>query len=132
MSFPIYPKHEFACPNVSHCPHLGGASVVSVARIANASEDTRDSLLHRIRVLEERDSELLSDVVELQKELEQVKLELKLERQNKLATNEQKNDCGPDDEKNTQPGAKTGKKRGAPIGQIQRRGSADSASSACR
>ena len=30
MSFPIYPNHEYACPNVSHCPHLGGASVIHV------------------------------------------------------------------------------------------------------
>jgi hypothetical protein len=116
MSFVIYPNLERSCPNVNHCPHLGGASVVSVARVANRSEETEEDCLRQIRVLEEINSRLLSDVVALQKELEQTKLELRLERQNKFATNKQKND--PDE-----PGAETNpeepncpKKRGAPVG----------------
>ena len=40
MSFPIYAKHEYGCPNVGQCPHLGGASVIYVAQVANRSEDT--------------------------------------------------------------------------------------------
>jgi len=27
MRFCFYPNHEYSCPQVSHCPHLGGASV---------------------------------------------------------------------------------------------------------
>ena len=26
MPFSFYPNHEHNCPNVSHCPHLGGAA----------------------------------------------------------------------------------------------------------
>lgn len=117
MTYPIYPKHEFACPNVSHCPHLGGASVIAVAHIANRSEETRESLLHNIRVLEDQNRKLLSDCVHLQKELEQSKLELKLERQNKFATNQQKNDDSADSEVgDNSESKKVETKRGAPVG----------------
>ncbi len=27
MPFNFHPKHEYNCPNVSHCPHLGGAAL---------------------------------------------------------------------------------------------------------
>lgn len=115
MSYPIYPKHEYNCPNVGQCPHLGGASVIHVAQVANRSEDSRDSFLHRIRVLEERNSELLSEVVSLQDQLERAELELKIERQNKFACREQSDDApepiaSPQNEWQPEP------KRGAPVG----------------
>lgn len=117
MSFPIYPKHEHNCPNVGHCPHLGGASVVHVAHVANQSEDTRESSLHEIRVLQERNSELLSNVVSLQEQLERTKLELKIERQNKFATNGQANDQGKPEKQDTGQGdSSSNAKRGAPVG----------------
>ncbi|MEM6472961.1 MAG: IS66 family transposase [Planctomycetota bacterium] len=121
MSFPIYPNHEHNCPSVGHCPHLGGASVIHVAQVANRSEDTQHSLLQKIRLLEDRNSELLSEVVSLQKQLERAKKELKLERQNKFATNkhagnEHSGNEQPSEEiepeKQPQPEAK----RGAPLG----------------
>ncbi len=46
MSFCFYPKHEFACPQLMHCPHLGGAALGAVVHIANSSDDTIH-LLHR-------------------------------------------------------------------------------------
>ena len=67
-----------------------------------------------IDVERKRNSELFEENQRLQKELEQVKLELKLERQNKFATNAQKND-----KKSDAPaagGSQSGKKRGAPVG----------------
>ncbi len=30
MNFAFYPKHEYACTNLAHCPHLGGAAIGSV------------------------------------------------------------------------------------------------------
>lgn len=116
MSFVIYPKLERSCPNVNHCPHLGGASVVWVAHVANCSEETREDSLRQIRVLEQENSKLLSEVVALQKQLEQTKLELKLERQNKFATNKQKNVAEEPGGETNPENHKPHKKRGAPVG----------------
>ena len=90
MSVCFYPQHEFACPNLSHCPHLGGMALGSLVVIANSCDQSFVSSRLTIRGLEERNTELLSQVVTLQAQLDQVKLELKLERQNKFATNKQK------------------------------------------
>ena len=90
MSVCFYPQHEFACPNLSHCPHLGGMALGSLVVIANSCDQSFVSTRLTIRGLEERNAELLSQVVTLQAQLDQVKLELKLERQNKFATNKQK------------------------------------------
>ena len=90
MSFAFYPKHEHACPNVGHCPHLGGASLGSLVQVANYSSQSHENDQRQIRVLREDRDDLLSQVVALEEQLAAVKLELKLERQNKFATNQQK------------------------------------------
>ncbi len=90
MSFAFYPKHDYACPNVGHCPHLGGASLGSLVQVANYSSQSHENDQRQIRVLREDRDDLLSRVVALEEQLGQVKLELKLERQNKFATNQQK------------------------------------------
>jgi hypothetical protein len=126
MTFCFYPNHEFACPQLRHCPHLGGAGLASLVLIANRSEATRESSLHTIRTLEKQNATLLLNVVELQDQLAQAKLELKLERQNKFATNQQKNAEPKDDsaeandedntsEQHADPKPEP-KKRGAPVG----------------
>ncbi|EMI42198.1 IS66 family transposase [Rhodopirellula sp. SWK7] len=117
MSYPIYPKHEYNCPKVGECPHLGGASVIHVAQIANRSENTRDSSLREIRVLEEQNRELLSEVVSLQEQLERTKLELKLERQNKFAVGCDSDEESQEEEAPEETGEeKVPGKRGAPLG----------------
>ena len=63
MLLPIYAKHQFKCPRVSHCPHLGGASVIHVAQEANRSKETRESSLRQIRTLEKRNCELFGKQV---------------------------------------------------------------------
>ena len=78
MTFCFYPNHEFACLQLRHCPHLGGAGLASLVLIANRSEATRESSLHTIRTLEKQNATLLLNVVELQDQLAQAKLELKL------------------------------------------------------
>ncbi len=118
MSFCFYPKIEHSCANVSHCPHLGGAALGSLVQIANHSEQSREDSLHTIRTLEKRNDELLSRVVELQDQLAQAKLELKLERQNKFATNRQ---LQAEEESSAaaavpEPVENQPKKRGAPVG----------------
>ena len=44
MGFSFYPKHEHNCPNVSHCPHLGGAALGTLVLLANEQELSRRAL----------------------------------------------------------------------------------------
>jgi hypothetical protein len=118
MSFCFYPKHEHSCPNVSHCPHLGGAALGSLVQLANTNQESLESL-HRTIVEERKTISRLTDETErLKLELAQVKLELKLERQNKFATNKQKNSEKSDAAAppSVPVDASTSKKRGAPVG----------------
>ncbi len=87
MQFCFYPRHEYACSKLSHCPHLGGAALETVVGVANQSGRDRD-LLH-LQLAAERASvtRLLAENAALQPQLQQVKLELRLERQSKFMTN---------------------------------------------
>ena len=116
MQFCFYPKLEQSCPNVSHCPHLGGAAIGTVVHLANANEESRE-YLHRTLDAERKSSARLSEENErLKLELDQVKLELKLERQNKFATHQQKADDKPAASKPASDTSPPKKKRGAPVG----------------
>ena len=119
MPFSFYPKHEHNCPNVSHCPHLGGAALGTLVLLANEQELTRRALHATIDAERARGDRLFAENQRLQKELDQVKLELKLERQNKFATNQQKQNSGNVNATaadSATPSATTKKKRGAPVG----------------
>lgn len=116
MQFCFYPKHEHGCPNVRHCPHLGGAALGTLVLHANSSGDTIDQLHRLIDAERERSAKLLEENLRLETALEQVKLELKLERQNKFATNQQKDDDAEQDVAEETAAAKEPKKRGAPVG----------------
>jgi len=84
-------NHDHGCPNVNCCPHIGGAALGTLVLATNSSGETLDRLYRSIDAQWERNTKLVEENLKLQQELEQVKLELKLERQNKFATNEQKN-----------------------------------------
>lgn len=114
MNFSFYPDHDFGCEHVRHCPHIGGAAIGTVVLLANESSQTRQRLYSLIDAERERNSELVAKNQRLQEELERVKLELKLERQNKFATNRQKSETAASNE--TAPPNQSGKKRGAPVG----------------
>ena len=117
MGFSFYPKHEHKCPHVSHCPHLGGAALGTLVLLANGEEQSRRALHATIDAERTRNERLVAENERLQRELDQVKLELKLERQNKFATNQQKRDSGETTASATTPAASdTKKKRGAPVG----------------
>jgi transposase len=90
MSFCFYPNHEYACPHVDHCPHLGGAALGSVVDLANESGDSLDWLHRQLDVARRSVSDLVAEKKALKREVERLKLELKLERQNKFATNRQR------------------------------------------
>lgn len=115
MSFCFYPELEQSCPNVSHCPHLGGAAIGTVVHRANDNELFLRQLHGTIDAERKRNDRLSEENQRLLKELEQLKLELKLERQNKFATNQQKTEKKKPDVKGAGE-ASGGKKRGAPVG----------------
>jgi plasmid maintenance system antidote protein VapI len=115
MQFCFYPRHEFDCEHVGHCPHLGGAAVGTVVRLANENGQFQRQLHGTIDAQREQISRLLEENQRLQTELAQVKLELKLERQNKFATNQQKQ-AAATDQTSGDSARRTGKKRGAPVG----------------
>ena len=91
MRFPFYPKHEHACPNVGHCPHLGGAALGTLVLRANTEGETLDRLHRTLDAERKRNSELVAEKLRLEQELSQAKLELKLERQNKFAVISRRN-----------------------------------------
>ena len=120
MSFVFYPQLEQSCPNVSHCPHLGGAAIGTLVDRANDNELFLRQLHGTIDAERKRNSSLFEENQRLKKELEQLILELKLERQNKFATNAQKNHKKKPDAPAAD-GSQSGKKRGAPVGHPGRR-----------
>jgi len=123
MEFCFYPNHEYGCPYVGHCPHLGGAGLATVVQAASEQDEFLGYLHGTIDAERERISKLVEENEKLRRELEQVKLELKLERQNKFATNQQlqedsQDDSADDSDKPADEAAasKQKKKRGAPVG----------------
>jgi len=118
MDFCFYPNHEHGCPHVGHCPHLGGAALGTLVYDANENGQMLDMLHGQLDDARNSVGELLEENEQLKKQNEQLKLELKLERQNKFATNQQKNDQTSDsDDSPADPTASDKrKKRGAPVG----------------
>jgi len=112
---PFYPKHEHGCPHVKHCPHLGGASLGTLVLAASDNSDRLDQLHRQLDAERKARSELYQETVQLRAKIDQLKLELRLERQNKFATNKQKQESGTDDGP-TPTTAKKKRKPGAPVG----------------
>jgi transposase len=119
MKFSFYPRHEYACPVVGHCPHLGGASLGTLVAAASEHDDHFRMVYGQLDFERERWAKLVAENERLRGELAQAKLELKLERQRKFA-------CGRDGKDDAANGAaaeqnapalrKTPGKRGAPVG----------------
>lgn len=117
MQFCFYPRHEHGCSHVSHCPHLGGTALGTLVFLANQNEESRQFLLRTIDAQREQISRLISEKQQLECELQQAKLELKLERQNKFATRRQR--ASETAEPMSPPAdSPQRKKRGAPVGHL--------------
>lgn len=116
MSFCFYPKHQFACPQLMHCPHLGGAALGAVVQVANTSDDTIHLLHRQLDAARQSVSDLRAENETLKREVERLKLELKLERQNKFATNRQRQSGVSQDESSESSSETQPRKRGAPMG----------------
>ncbi len=48
MSFVFYPNHEHRCPNLMHCPHIGGAALGYLVSLANENDEQRDWLFRQL------------------------------------------------------------------------------------
>lgn len=120
MNFCFYPNHEHGCPHIRHCPHLGGAALGTLVQAASENGQYIDMLHGQLNGARNSVSQLLEENEELKKQVEELKRELKLERQNKFATNQQKQDETAEentsDSPDPPPSDEPKKKRGAPVG----------------
>lgn len=119
MDFCFYPRHEYACSQIGHCPHLGGAALSTLVDAASEQGLYLDMLHGQLDAERERNARLFAENEQLRKERDQARLELKLERQNKFACGrEDKSDARDDDaaQSTTTPSDKPAGKRGAPVG----------------
>jgi transposase len=119
MKFCFYPKHEYGCPHVSHCPHLGGASLGTLVLAASDHDDHFRMLYGQLDFKRARNTKLVAKIEKLEKELDQVRLELKLERQNKFACGREGKTAGQNEDAAQAAAASDAKspgKRGAPVG----------------
>lgn len=98
MQFGFYPGHERGCGHPRDCPQLGGASAGHLVQIVKTHEDSRLHVHRQLDAERERNSELVAKVLRLEKALEQARFELRFERKNKFATNDQKSES--DDSEN--------------------------------
>ncbi|MDA7541353.1 hypothetical protein N8639_00780 [bacterium] len=73
MQFGFYPDHESGCGHPKSCPHLGGASAGMLVHIVNTSEENRLHFQRRLNAERERNSELVAEVLRLEKALEQAR-----------------------------------------------------------
>jgi hypothetical protein len=119
MEFCFYPKHEYACPQVSHCPHLGGAALGTLVDAASEHDQYLRMLWGQLDFERGRNTQLFEENIRLQAQVEQLKLELKVERQSKFASSASL------DQTESEPAANPvslpvsdgqPKKRGAPVG----------------
>jgi len=81
MHFVFYPRHEFGCPHVGHCPHLGGASLGWLVQAADEQTEWTDSLLRQIDALRAEGTAKYHKIQERTAQVEQLQRELKAERQ---------------------------------------------------
>jgi hypothetical protein len=56
MHFVFYPKDEFGCPHVGHCPHLGGAPLSLLVHAADQESEWVNSLQRQIDALREENT----------------------------------------------------------------------------
>ena len=102
---------------------MSGIVRISVGRrsgtlvsVANTSSDTIDHLHKALDAERVRNAQLVEENLRLVRACEQAKLELRLERQNKFATRQQKQEDSAEDPTTQATPTATAKKRGAPVG----------------
>lgn len=116
MCFCFYPDHEYGCPNRDNCPHLGGAALGSVVLAANEQDTCHRMLLGQVDFERERNARLFEENQQLRAQVEQLTLELKVERQSKFATSASEESEEPEPDTPPESRDSEPKKRGAPAG----------------
>jgi hypothetical protein len=112
MHFVFYPKHEFGCRYVDHCPHLGWASLGSLVHAADQQTEWTDALLRQIDALRADGTTKSQKIQELAARVEQLECELKAERPKQFTR--KKDEPLPEEPDSAAPNDR--KRRGAPVG----------------
>jgi hypothetical protein len=112
MHFCFYPKHEYGCPKVDHCPHVGGASLGWLVHAADEQSEWTDGLWRQIDALRAEGTVKSRKIEELTVQVEQLQRELKAERQKQFRC---KKEEVPEQEAESTTSLDN-KKRGAPLG----------------
>lgn len=113
MHFVFYPNHQFGCPHVRHCPHLGGAALGTLVFAAEQQTEWTDALHRQIDSLREEKAAQRRKIEELTAHVEQLERELKAERQKQFKSKKEK----PSPEESPEATSAEGrKKRGAALG----------------
>src|SRR5512140_2345778 len=81
MYFAFYPRHEYGCPHVNHCPHLGGAALGTLVMEAEDQTEWTDALHRQIDSLRAENTAKYHKIQERDARIEQLERELKAERQ---------------------------------------------------
>lgn len=89
VSYSFNPRKDNPCPRVRNCPHAGGVGIAPLILLANENEEHRRYLLGTLDSERKRNAQLWAENERLKSQLQQAKLELKLERQTKFATPQQ-------------------------------------------
>ena len=113
MHYCFYPKHEYRCPHVNHCPHLGGAALGTLVDAADEQTEWMDALNRQVDSLRAENTVKYRKIEELTARVEQLERELKAERQKQFKSKKE----GSDQEESLESALAQGKKRrGAPLG----------------
>lgn len=113
MQFVFYPKHQFGCPHVSHCPHLGGAALGTLVHAAGQQTEWMDALYRQVDALRAENTAKFSTIEKQAARIEELERELKAERQKQFKRKTE--EPAPADPLEATPPAGR-KKRGAPLG----------------
>jgi hypothetical protein len=113
MHFVFYPKHEFGCPHVHHCPHLGGAALKTLVDAADQQTEWTDALCRQVDSLRAENTAKSHKIEELTARIEQLQHELKAERQKQFKS---KSQSSSEEESLESAASDGGKRRGAPVG----------------
>ena len=113
MQFSFYPNHDYACPHIRHCPHLGGAALGTLVLAAEEQTEWMEAFQRQIDSLRAEDTVKYHKIEEQAARIEQLERELKAERQKQFkAKKEEPPKADPSDA--APPVGE--KKRGAPKG----------------
>ena len=112
MHFVFYPHHEYGCPHVGHCPHLGGAALGGLVLAADEQTEWTNALHRQVDALREKNSAKCRKIEELTAKVAQLERELKAERQKQFQR--KRDEPTPAELESTTPPGTT--KRGSPRG----------------